>query len=62
MQTVVSQLIREVENLKAILSNISFIQDTYYEWKKEKEEFKKYLHKKAEELSKDRVDNRISDK
>ena len=61
MERVVNQVIRVVENLRARLNNIEYITETYHEWKKEKEEFTKFLHEKTEKILKDRVDNDISD-
>ena len=62
MVKVVSNLIRSLENLAKRTYNIEFVVDSYHEWKDEKKEFTKYLHKKTEELAKKRAGDNISDK
>ena len=61
MEKVINQLIRVVENLRMRINNVEYITETYHEWKKEKEEFTKFLHAKTKELLKDRADNDVSD-
>ncbi len=57
----INQVIRVVENLRARLNNIEYITETYHEWKKEKEEFTKFLHEKTERILKDRANNDVPD-
>ena len=57
----INQVIRVVENLRARLNNIEYITETYHEWKKEKEEFTKFLHEKTERILKDRANNDVLD-
>ena len=61
MEKVINQIIRVVENLRARLNNVEYITETYHEWKKEKEEFKKFLHAKTEKLLKDRDRDSVPD-
>jgi len=61
MEKVINQVIRVVENLRARLNNIEYITETYHEWKKEKEEFTKFLHEKTERILKDRANNDVLD-
>ena len=61
MERVINQVIRVVENLRARLNNIEYITETYHEWKKEKEEFTKFLHEKTERILKDRANNDVLD-
>ncbi len=62
MERVINNLIINLENLAKRQYNIEFIQDNYFEWKDEKDEFKEYIQRKAEELSKDRDSKGVSDK
>ena len=62
MEKVINNLIINLENLAKRQYNIEFIQDNYFEWKDEKDEFKEYIQRKAEELSKDRDSKGVSDK
>jgi len=62
MEKVINNLIINLENLAKRQYNIELIQDNYFEWKDEKDEFKEYIQKKAEELSKDRDSKGVSDK
>ena len=57
-----NNLIINLENLAKRMYNIEFIIDNYHEWKGEKDEFKQYVLDKAEELSKDRTSDNLSDK
>ena len=43
------------------INNIEYITETYHEWKKEKEEFTKFLHEKTERILKDRANNDVPD-
>ena len=51
-----------MENLAKRMYSIEFVLDNYHEWKNEKEEFTKYLNKKAKEIAKDRASDSVSDK
>ena len=52
-----------VEHLRKRLSEIEFITQTYHEWKDEKEKFTTYLHKRVDEINKDRaVDSTSNDR
>ena len=62
MTKVVNNLIVNLENLAKRQYNIEFVQDNYLEWKKEKDEFKKYIQTKAEELIKSRDSKDVSNK
>ena len=62
MEKVVNNLIINLESLAKRTYNIEFIIDNYHEWKGEKDEFKKYVLDKAEELSKDGDSKSVSDK
>ena len=42
--------------------NLEFILDSYHEFKKDKEKFRKFLNKRVEELSKNRTSDNISNK
>ena len=60
MEKVINQTILMVENLRVRLNNVEYITETYHEWKKDKEEFKKFLHAKTEKLLKDRASSSAS--
>ena len=62
MEKVVNNLIINLESLAKRTYNIEFIIDNYHEWKGEKDEFKKYVLKEAEKLSKDGDSKSVSDK
>ena len=61
MEQVVNNLIINLENLAKRTYNIEFIIDNYHEWKGEKDEFKKYVLKEAEKLSKDGAGDSVRD-
>ena len=61
MEKVINQAILMVENLRMRINNVEYITETYHEWKKEKEEFTKFLHKKTEKILKDRANNDVPD-
>ena len=61
MEKVINQTILMVENLRVRLNNVEYITETYHEWKKDKEKFKKFLRAKTEKLLKDRDSNSASD-
>ncbi len=62
MVRTVNNLKINLENLARRTFNIEFVVDNYHEWKDEKKEFTEYLHKKAEERTKNRTSDNISDK
>ena len=59
MEKVINQAILMVENLRMRMNNVEYITETYHEWKKEKEEFTKFLHEKTERILKDRANNDV---
>ena len=61
MEKVINQAILMVENLRMRMNNVEYITETYHEWKKEKEEFTKFLHEKTERILKDRANNDVLD-
>ena len=61
MEKVINQAILMVENLRMRINNVEYITETYHEWKKEKEEFTKFLHEKTERILKDRANNDVPD-
>ena len=61
MEKVINQAILMVENLRMRMNNVEYITETYHEWKKEKEEFTKFLHEKTERILKDRANNDVPD-
>ena len=61
MEKVINQAILMVENLRMRMNNVEYITETYHEWKKEKEEFTKFLHEKTERIFKDRANNDVPD-
>lgn len=61
MEKVINQAILMVENLRMRMNNVEYITETYHEWKKEKEEFTKFLHEKTERILEDRANNDVPD-
>ena len=61
MEKVISLVINQVEMLTARTNKLEYITETYHEYKKEKEDFIKYLNKKAERDTKDRDGNSTRD-
>ena len=59
MEKVINQAILMVENLRMRINNVEYITETYHEWKKEKEEFTRFLHEKTERILKDRANNDV---
>ena len=57
-----SNLIKDVQSLRNHQINLEFIIDSYHEYKKDKEKFRKFIDKKVEKLSKDRASSSISNK
>ena len=62
VEKVVNQLILQNQNLLRRVSSLEFITEGYHEWKKDTEEFSKFLRNKVEELDKNRANNDLSDK
>jgi hypothetical protein len=58
---VLSQVIEMVEYLRNEVSRLGYITETYHEYKKEKEDFIKYLQEKIARDDKDRADNSVLD-
>ena len=58
----VNNLIINLENLTKRMYNMEFVSDNYYEWKNDKEEFKKYLDDKVKGESNNRTSDSVSDK
>ena len=56
-----NQVVMMVEHLRKRITDLEFITSTYHEWKKDREEFTKYLLKKVEKLREDRADDSVSD-
>ena len=57
----ISLVIQQTEALIQRVSRLEYITETYHEYKKEKEEFVKYLNKKLEKDVKDRDSSGILD-
>jgi len=62
MVKVVSSLIEEIKRINHNISNIEFLIDSYFEWKDEKGDIKKYVEERIKKLNKDRDRNSVSDK
>ena len=54
MEKVISLVINQVEMLTQRLGRLEYITETYHEYKKEKDDFIKYLDKKIEKDNKNR--------
>ena len=54
MEKVINLVINQIEILRQRLGKLEYITETYHEYKKEKEDFIKYLDKKLERENKDR--------
>ena len=61
MEIVIGNIIKNLESLKARVFNLEFINDSYYEWKKEKKGFIGHLEKKAAAIDKDRAKDSVRD-
>ena len=57
----ISLVINQVEMLTQRLGNLEYITETYHEYKKEKDDFIKYLNKKTERGTKNRDGNSVRD-
>ena len=62
MVKVVSSLIGEIKRLSNNLANVEFLIDSYFEWKDEKGDLKKYVEQRIEKLNKDRDNDSTPDK
>ena len=62
MERVVNQLILQSQNLQRRVSSLEFILESYHEWKKDTEDFSKFLREKVAKLDEDRAGNSVSDK
>ena len=58
---VLSQVIEMVEHLRREVSRLGYITETYHEYKKEKEDFIKYLQDKVARDDKDRNSDSVLD-
>jgi hypothetical protein len=58
----VSSLIEEIKRLSNNLANVEFLIDSYFEWKDEKGDLKKYVEQRIEKLNKDRDNDSTPDK
>ena len=54
MVRVMSSLIEEIKRISHNLANVEFLIDSYFEWKDEKGDLKKYVEQRIEKLNKDR--------
>ena len=54
MEKVINLVINQIEILRQRLGKLEYITETYHEYKKEKDDFIKYLDKKIERENKDR--------
>ena len=57
-----SSLIEEVKRISYNVSNIDFLIDSYFEWKDERGDLKKYVEQRIKKLDKDRVKDSVSNK
>ena len=62
MVRVVSSLIEEVKRISHNVANVEFLIDSYFEWKDEKGDLKKYVEQRIEKLNKDRDNDSTPDK
>ena len=62
MVRVVSSLIEEIKRVSHNIANVEFLIDSYFEWKDEKGDLKKYVEQRIKELDKNRDNKNISDK
>ena len=57
----VSSLIEEIKRINHNIANVEFLVDSYFEWKDEKGDLKKYVEERIEKLNKDRDRDSVSD-
>ena len=62
MVRVVSSLIEEIKRINHNIANVEFLVDSYFEWKDEKGDLKKYVEQRIKKLDKDRNKDSVSDK
>ena len=62
MVKVVSSLIEEVKRISHNIANVEFLIDSYFEWKDEKGDLKKYVNDRIKKLNKDRDNSGVSNK
>ena len=62
MVRVVSSLIEEIKRINHNIAYVEFLVDSYFEWKDEKGDLKKYVEERIEKLNKDRDRDSVSDK
>ena len=62
MVRVMSSLIEEIKRISHNLANVEFLIDSYFEWKDEKGDLKKYVEQRIEKLNKDRDNDSTPDK
>ena len=62
MVKVVSSLIGEIKRLSNNLANVEFLIDSYFEWKDEKGDLKKYVEQRIKKLDKNRDRDSVSNK
>ena len=57
-----SNLIEEIRRINHNIANVEFLVDSYFEWKDEKGDLKKYVEERIKKLNKNRDRNSVSDK
>ena len=62
MVKVVSSLIEETKRISHSVANVEFLIDSYFEWKDEKGDLKKYVNDRIKKLNKDRDNSGVSNK
>ena len=62
MVKVVSSLIEEIKRVSHNVANVEFLIDSYFEWKDERGDLKKYVEQRIKKLDKDRVKDSVSNK
>ena len=62
MVKVVSNLIEEIRRINHNIANVEFLIDSYFEWKDEKGDLKKYVNDRIKKLNKDRDNSGVSNK
>ena len=62
MVKVVSNLIEEIRRINHNIANVEFLIDSYFEWKDEKGDLKKYVEDRIEKLNKNRDRKSVSNK
>ena len=62
MVRVVSSLIEEIKRISHNLANVEFLIDSYFEWKDEKGDLKKYVEQRIKKLDKNRDSSSVPNK